>query len=31
LIGAVIYGVSFVVRKNQGIDLSLLQREIPPE
>jgi amino acid transporter len=31
LIGAVVYGIAWAARKNQGIDLSLLQREIPPE
>ncbi len=31
LIGAVIYFIAWGARKSQGIDLSLLQREIPPE
>ncbi len=31
VLGAVIYSISYFVRKSQGIDLSLLQREIPPE
>jgi amino acid transporter len=31
LIGAVIYGIAWAARRSQGIDLSLLQREIPPE
>jgi amino acid transporter len=30
-LGAIIYAISYFVRKSQGIDLSLLQREIPPE
>lgn len=31
IIGALIYVVAWAVRKSQGIDLSLLQKEIPPE
>ncbi len=31
IIGAVIYFIAWGARKSQGIDLSLLQREIPPE
>jgi basic amino acid/polyamine antiporter, APA family len=31
LIGAVIYFIAWGARRSQGIDLSLLQREIPPE
>jgi amino acid transporter len=31
IIGAVIYVVAWGVRKTQGIDLGLLQKEIPPE
>ena len=31
IIGAIIYAIAYFVRKSQGIDLSLLQREIPPE
>jgi amino acid transporter len=31
VIGGVIYAIASVVRKRQGINLSLLQREIPPE
>ncbi len=31
IVGAIIYGISYYVRKGQGIDLSLLQKEIPPE
>jgi len=31
LIGGIFYGISWAARRSQGIDLSLLQREIPPE
>jgi amino acid transporter len=31
LIGAVLYFIAWASRRSQGIDLSLLQREIPPE
>ena len=31
VVGAVIYAVAWVVRRNQGIDLNLLQKQIPPE
>ncbi|HYB85089.1 MAG TPA: hypothetical protein VED86_07145, partial [archaeon] len=31
LLGAVIYAIAWAVRKNQGIDLSALQKQIPPE
>ena len=31
IIGAVLFAVAWVVRKSQGLDLGLLQREIPPE
>jgi len=31
LIGAVLYGVMWAIRRNQGINLSLLQKQIPPE
>jgi hypothetical protein len=31
IIGAVVFVIAWVVRKSQGLDLSLLQREIPPE
>jgi len=31
LIGAVVYFIAWGARRGQGIDLSLLQREIPPE
>jgi len=31
LLGAVIFGIAWAARKSQGIDLGLIQREIPPE
>lgn len=31
IVGAIIYAISYFVRKREGIDLSLIQREIPPE
>jgi amino acid transporter len=31
LLGAIIYGVVWVIRRNQGIDLNQLQKQIPPE
>lgn len=31
IIGAVIYAIAFFIRKNQGINLGLIQKEIPPE
>lgn len=31
IIGAVIYGIAWFARKRQGIDLEMLQKEIPPE
>ncbi len=31
LIGAIFYAIAFVARRRQGINLALLQREIPPE
>ena len=31
LIGAVLYGVAWAARRSQGINLGLLQKEIPPE
>ena len=31
IIGAVIYAIAWAVRRSQGIDLSLLQKEVPPE
>ena len=31
LIGAILYGVMWVIRRNQGINLNLLQKQIPPE
>ena len=31
VVGAIIYAVVWVIRRNQGIDLNLLQKQIPPE
>ncbi|HKW05397.1 MAG TPA: amino acid permease [Nitrososphaerales archaeon] len=31
LIGAIVFVIAYVIRKSQGIDLGLLQKEIPPE
>jgi amino acid transporter len=31
VIGAVLYAVAWGIRRNQGIDLNLLQKQIPPE
>jgi uncharacterized membrane protein YuzA (DUF378 family) len=31
LVGAIIYGLVWIIRKNQGINLSMLQKQIPPE
>ena len=31
VVGAIIYVIAHVIRKSQGINLSLLQKEIPPE
>jgi len=31
IVGAVIYAIAYFVRKGEGINLSLLQKEIPPE
>lgn len=30
-LGAIIYGIIWVIRRNQGIDLNKLQQQIPPE
>jgi APA family basic amino acid/polyamine antiporter len=31
IIGAILYGIVWLVRKRQGVDLSLIQKTIPPE
>jgi hypothetical protein len=31
IIGVILFVIAWVVRKSQGLDLSLLQKEIPPE
>jgi APA family basic amino acid/polyamine antiporter len=31
IIGAVLYAVSYAIRRHQGINLNLIQKEIPPE